>query len=698
MLVTKTLSLSFIRLIIHLLQPLLNYNIQGQSIIDDTKTIKIIVTDKLGFIDFLILIYALDINPVFLGNEIIIKRYKFLFKSQQKKLEPQDTLIITLESFQGQYFLNLNQYAYPAYLAKNLKATIITISITNYSLVNHSLSIKNFVRRNVFTPRNIEVNKPQAVKHDITSNKQELRINSALFIYNLASELLYKSKNKDQTIFDALKEAKSNHGRNHNILEDPVSGVLNYNKLFISIRILASKIHKLNLNQKYIGIMLPNSCSAAITFFSIISSGKISAMINFTSGYYNIINSCKAANINQIITSKQFIRIAKLEPLIDAISSSSSITIIYLEDLKADITIFDKLIAYFFMDYPLKSINPNNCAAILFTSGSEGKPKGVALSHVNILSNAAQISARIHFDHNDIVMNILPIFHCFGLNMGLILPLISGVKVYLYPSPLHYKTIPEIIQKTKATIFFGTDTFLSSYAKVSKLEHYKSIRYILAGAEKLRSKTKNIWKQNFNIDILEGYGVTEASPVISLNTPAFSKDESAGIILPNMSFFLKKIDGVQDGGQLYIKGPNVMMGYLHSDEPEIIHPLEDGWHDTGDIAEVDVNLFISIKGRVKRFAKIGGEMISLAVIDGLASDMWPDATSVAATKCDPKKGQKIILVTNCSDAKLEDLRYVIKSSGLTEIYVPSQLIIIEQIPLLGSGKVDYSKIQEIVNL
>jgi acyl-[acyl-carrier-protein]-phospholipid O-acyltransferase/long-chain-fatty-acid--[acyl-carrier-protein] ligase len=386
---------------------------------------------------------------------------------------------------------------------------------------------------------------------------------------------------------------------------------------------------------------------------------------------------------------------ANLEALIQEISSS--IDIIYLEDIKADITIFDKIDAYLFMLRPLKKINPNNCAAILFTSGSEGRPKGVALSHVNILSNAAQISARIHFDHNDIVMNILPIFHCFGLNMGLILPLISGVKVFLYPSPLHYKTIPEIIYKSKATIFFGTDTFLSSYAKVSKLEQYRSIRYVLAGAEKLRSKTKEIWKKNFNIDILEGYGVTEASPVISLNTPAFNKVESAGIILPHMQFFLKNINGVKDGGQLYIKGPNVMMGYLHTDEPEVINSLKDGWHDTGDIAEVDENLFISIKGRVKRFAKIGGEMISLATIDGIACDMWPEATSVAAAKFDPKKGQKIILITNCINAKLEDLRSLMKSSGLPEIYVPAQLVIVEQIPLLGSGKADYFKIQELIN-
>ena len=692
--VIELASLPFLRFVANFIQPFLNYTIQGKEIINNLSANKIIVTDKINIIELLILIHIFEISPVFLANELIIQRYKFLFKGISKKPEPNDTLIITLESFQGQYFLNLNQYAYPAYVAKKLKATIISVSIVNYAQFENPIGKINYLFGRVFLPRSIEVRKPEHLSPNNQLDKHQFRVSNALFIYNIASNLLYRSKNKYQTIFEALKASAVQHGMGHHILEDPTSGVLNYRKTLISIRVLANKIHNLKIKGKSIGIMLPNSCGAAITFLSVMSSGKISAMINFTSGYYNIFNSCKAAGINEIITSRLFIETANLEPLIESISNS--ITIIYLEDIKADITILDKFIGYLFMRYPIIDINPNNCATILFTSGSEGKPKGVALSHNNILSNAAQISAQIHFDHNDIVMNILPVFHCFGLNMGLILPLISGVKVYLYPSPLHYKTIPEIIHKSNATIFFGTDTFLSSYAKVSKFEQYKSIRYILAGAEKLRSNTKHVWKENFNIDILEGYGVTETSPVISLNTPAFNKCESTGIILPHIEFFLKKVDGVNQGGQLYVKGPNVMMGYLHSDEPEVITPLEDGWHDTGDIVEIDENKFLSIRGRVKRFAKIGGEMISLAIIDGFASDIWPEATSVAAAKFDPKKGQKIVLITNCLEAKLEDLRSLIKSAGLTEIYVPAQLIIIEQIPLLGSGKVDYSKIQELI--
>jgi acyl-[acyl-carrier-protein]-phospholipid O-acyltransferase/long-chain-fatty-acid--[acyl-carrier-protein] ligase len=683
----------FFKFLAMLARPFCRYKIFGSEWDHDEQSKKIIIIDRLGFIELFILINLLNIQPVFLEDEPIIRQFKFLFRPTKTKLKKKETLIVSLESLKGLSFLSLNEYAYLAYMAGKLHAEIIPISITHHHTLNIPIINSCHSLKKLFFQAKIEFLPKAELCFDTNLSKKQRRQLNANSIYNISSELIYKSKNTDQTIYNALTEAARQFGHSHEILEDPLLGKLNYQKTLIAIRLFANKFDALLDAQQTIGLMLPNACGAAISFFSLLSAGKTPAMINFTSGQFNILNSCKAADIKEIITSKSFIKNANLEPLIETLKEQ--FTIHYIEDIKSSISAMDKLMSFLLKEYPLKRASPDDIAAILFTSGSEGKPKGVALSHRNILSNAAQTAARIHFDHTDIVLNILPVFHCFGLNIGLILPMISGVKVYLYPTPLHYKTIPELIHKIRATIFFGTDTFLSSYAKVSKREQYETIRYVIAGAEKLKLKTKALWKEKFNIHVLEGYGVTETSPVISLSTPAFNKDESAGLFLPKINYSLAEVVGVKDGGRLSVKGPNIMMGYLHADQPGVIQPTPDGWYDTGDIVEIDSSGFLSIKGRAKRFAKIGGEMISLAAVDGFASELWPDALSAAVAQTDPKKGQAIILLTTHVSAKLEDLRAHIKSIGLTELYVPSQLVVVEELPLLGSGKIDYTKLSEL---
>ena len=327
-------------------------------------------------------------------------------------------------------------------------------------------------------------------------------------------------------------------------------------------------------------------------------------------------------------------------------------------------------------------------AAILFTSGSEGVPKGVVLSHRNMLANAAQAAARIDFGRQDKVFNVLPVFHSFGLTVGVVLPLVSGVRIYLYPSPLHYRTVAELIYGVNATIMFGTDTFLSGYARVAHPYDFRSLRYILAGAEPVKESTRKTYMEKFGLRILEGYGVTETAPALALNTPMFNKFGTVGRILPGMEARLEKVEGVEEGGRLFVRGPNVMLGYLKVDNPGVLEPPAEGWHDTGDIVTIDAQGFVTIKGRAKRFAKVGGEMISLAAVEMLAGDLWPNALSAVVAVPDPRKGERLILVTQQKDATRSQFQAFARDRGASELMMPSEVMILDKMPLLGSGKVD----------
>jgi len=412
----------------------------------------------------------------------------------------------------------------------------------------------------------------------------------------------------------------------------------------------------------------------------------VPAMINFTAGVMNIRSGCRAANIKYIVTSRTFVERAHLDKIVEALALD--LNVIFLEDVRREITRADKLRGFLAARRPLVQRAAADPAAILFTSGSEGMPKGVVLSHRNILANAAQAEARIDFGRTDKVFNILPVFHSFGLTVGLILPLVSGVRIYLYPSPLHYRIVPEMIYGVNATIMFGTDTFLAGYARSAHAYDFRSLRYILAGAEPVKEATRRAYMEKFGLRILEGYGVTETAPVLAINTPMFNKFGTVGRLMPGMEARLESVPGIEEGGRLYVRGPNVMLGYVRAENPGVIERPPEGWHDTGDIVTIDAEGFIAIKGRAKRFAKIGGEMISLAAVEALAAELWPDAMSGVATVPDARRGERLVLVTNKTDARRSDLVAFARARGASEMMVPAQVLALDKLPLLGSGKID----------
>jgi acyl-[acyl-carrier-protein]-phospholipid O-acyltransferase / long-chain-fatty-acid--[acyl-carrier-protein] ligase len=357
--------------------------------------------------------------------------------------------------------------------------------------------------------------------------------------------------------------------------------------------------------------------------------------------------------------------------------------------MRASTTTMDKLRAALGAGSPLTQRRPDDPAVVLFTSGSEGAPKGVALSHANLLANITQIGTRFDLRLTDICFNPLPMFHAFGLTGGLLLGLVSSMKVYLYPTPLHYREIPKTIDKAQATFLLGADTFLAHYVRNADETAFASLRYIIAGAEAVKAETRRLYMEKFGLDILEGYGVTEASPVIAVNAPAFSEVGTVGRLLPFVEPSFEPAPGIEDGARLFIRGPNVMLGYYRAENPGAIEALAGGLYDTGDIVAIDAQGFVVIKGRAKRFAKIAGEAVSLAAVEDFVAGLWPEHVAVAVAAPDAKRGERVILATTKPGATQAEAQAWMKARGASEIMHPSSIVVLDAIPLLGSGKTNY---------
>lgn len=550
------------------------------------------------------------------------------------------------------------------------------------------------VNRRWFPKVRVSVLEPVRLTVDNQLKGKARRMAAGAALYQIMSDLIFRTTNTNRSVLAAVVEAARIHGAGRTAVEDPVAGALSYRKLLIGARALGEKVIGLSVENEALGVLLPNANGAAAAILAVMSSGRVPAMINFSAGPASILAACKAAQVKTILTSRAFLEKAKLQPLADQLSAH--VSIVHLEDLRADIAPLDKLRAFLRYERPLMARAGADRAAILFTSGSEGAPKAVVLSHQNILANCAQVSARLDIGRTDKIFNVLPVFHSFGLTAGLIYPLTIGCPIYLYPSPLHYRIIPELVYGSNATVLAGTDTFLAGYARSAHPYDFRSLRYVIAGAEPVKEATRKTYMEKFGLRILEGYGVTETSPVLAINTPMFNRVSTVGRILPGMDMRLETVPGIAEGGRLIVRGPNVMAGYMKADQPGVLQPPENGWHDTGDIVVIDKDGFIAIKGRAKRFAKIAGEMVSLAAVEAIASDCWPGALSAAASAPDARKGEKIILVTDREKATRADFQTFAKAHGANELMIPAEVHVVKAVPVLGSGKVDFVGVSRLL--
>lgn len=517
---------------------------------------------------------------------------------------------------------------------------------------------------------------------------------SARAIYDVMTHAAFAASDTRRSLLQGMLDAYAWHGGHHVIASDMMRVDMNYRQLFTRAFVLKEKLAALLApDETYVALLLPNSLGALVTFTAVQALGKVPCMLNFSSGETNILHACHIATVKTVLTSRVFIEKGKFEALIEAVGKEYKV--IYLEDIRPTVTLKDKLLglgqalfARTALQKVLERTKPDEPAVILYTSGSEGVPKGVALSHANLMANMAQATSRLDLMPRDILFNALPVFHSFGLSVGMLLPVMRGIKTFLYPSPVHYRVIPELVYDTDATVMLGTDTFYNGYAHYAHSYDFWNIRLAVAGAEKLRDATRHHYQNHFRIDILEGYGVTETSPVISFNTPLEHKTGSVGRPFPGIECRTEAVAGMERGGRLFVRGLNVMLGYLKADKPGVIQPQGE-WYDTGDIVEIDAEGFITILGRAKRFAKIGGEMVSLLATEEFAATLQPDMAHAAIAIPDERKGEQIILFTEDSGLTKEHLVKHARASGVAEISLPRHVLFLEAIPRLGNGKIDY---------
>ncbi len=505
---------------------------------------------------------------------------------------------------------------------------------------------------------------------------QDIMVNTAVMTTNL-----------DQTLFAALVEAKETRDTGVPAVEDALGTRLSYKKLILGAQVMGRKLEPMAPVGAAVGVLLPNSAGVAVTFFALQGIGRVPAMLNFTAGAQNMLSACKAAKVDVILTSKAFVDKARLADVVEKLAAVHRI--VYLEDVKATIGTGDKIRGLLDGTHARVVRKADDPAAILFTSGSEGTPKGVVLSHKNILANAFQCLHRIAVNGQDKVFNVMPVFHSFGLTGGLIMPLIGGVPVFLYPSPLHYRIVPELVYGSNSTIMFGTDTFLNGYARSAHPYDFHRVRLIVSGAEAVKDRTRQVYMEKFGVRILEGYGVTETAPVLAINTPLANKSGTVGRLAPLMEARLDPVSGITDGGRLYVRGPNVMLGYMRAENPGVLEPPHEGWHDTGDIVAIDAQGFITIKGRAKRFAKIGGEMVSLSAVEAMSAELWPSLITLVVSVPDARKGEKLVLMTTDPACTREAFAKYARQKGASDLSVPGEVLVVDRIPLLGSGKPDY---------
>jgi len=690
-------------------RPLFRLRVQGDKSVFQADKLLIIANHE-SFLDGLLLGLFLPVNPVFVVHTGIARLWYFrliLSLADYLVVDPTSPMamkkvIKLVESGrpvmifpEGRITVTGNLmkvYEGPAFVAAKTGATVVPVRLDGgarsyFSRVSGKMPKRLFPKISISILPATHIAMPDAPSAKLRRRK------AGEAMRRLMQEMIFASHPK-QTLYTAFIDATEIYGRKRRLLEDMKQIEYSYNDLLKMVLVLGRLVARVTLERERVGLLLPNVAPTLSLIFGLTALRRVPAMLNYTSGTDGLQAACVAAQIRTIVASRAFVEQAKLA---DKLSQLKEVRIVYLEDLREQVGLMDKLwLVIYALRFP-RAIElraaPDDPAVVLFTSGSEGKPKGVVLSHRALLSNIAQIRAVIDFSVDDKVLNALPIFHSFGLTAGALLPVLTGANLFLYPTPLHYRVIPELAYDRSCTVLFGTSTFLGNYAKFAHPYDFFRLRYVIAGAEKLSDAVRGQWFEKFGIRIFEGYGATETAPVLSVNTPMAYRTGTVGHLLPGIEYKLEPVPGIEGGGLLHVRGPNVMSGYLRFEKPGELEPpsssMGDGWYSTGDIVNFDEDGFLKIVGRVKRFAKVAGEMVSLEVVEKMAVTASPSGAHAASTQADPQRGETIVLFTTDAALTRDALQTVARSNGWPEIAVPRKIQRVDALPLLGTGKLDY---------
>lgn len=677
--------------------------IHGVNKIDLTKP-SLIIPNHVSLLDAVLLSFCLPKKATFVVNTEIAKRFAFFLRFRKhiaidplnpysirhmlRVIRKGETLVIFPEGRITTTGGLMKIYSGVGYLAMRTGATVYPIAINGLERSLFSY-LQGKLRCSLFPAVTMTVGTPFTIDRDENRSMREQKASANDLILRTMQEELFHSRMKQNVnLFDEVLAAARLNGPKMEIAKDLTSAI-NYRTLLIGSYLLGNKLQQPLRGRAAVGVFLPNSVGHLVTLLALFCVGKTPAILNFSLGIRSLLDCCETAHLDTILTSRAFIEKGKLEPIIAGLSPS--VQIIYLEDLKASATAFDKLAALAAYVTKRKAA-PSTNELILFTSGSESKPKGVVLTHTNLYANIQQVTSMIDITSRDKFFNALPMFHSFGLTAGTLLPVIKGIPVYLYPSPLHYKAIAELVYDQNATILFGTSTFMAGYGRMAHPYNFYSLRYVFAGAEKLKDDVRKLWMDKFGVRIFEGYGATETAPILALNTPLANKPGTVGRLVPGMSYRLDPVAGIDEGGELLVKGPNVMKGYLIHGKGFV--PAGE-WYRTGDLVTADKEGFLRIQSRLKRFAKIGGEMVSLNLVEELAMQCFGHSDFAAITVNDQRKGERVLLFTTDETVQLNQLRAYLTEKQYSPLLIPGTMQVIKALPLLGSGKTDYVSLKQL---
>lgn len=695
------------------------YKVEVENHSDFSSSRQLIISNHQSFLDGLLVGLFLPVCPTFVVHTTVLNNWFFKFglsfvdylavdtskpmamKKVAELIKSGKPVVIFPEGRITTTGNLMKVYEGSGFIAYKTDADIVPVYIDGAVYTKFSRHHKH--PRKLFSPVRISIGEKRKITFNETDEKlmaKEKRRKSGEQMRRILQETMFQFQPKE-TLFQRLLRVKDLYGKKAPIMLDKDQLLdrkvppLNYNDFLLRTVGLGKLMTKISKEGDILGVLLPNVAITPALIFGLNLFKRTPAMLNYTLGSQGLQLACETATIKKIITSRAFLEAGKLQPLVDGLQN---IEILYLEDLKKMMTLKDKLWLIGYGMRNLKKLSqsqkPEDTAVILFTSGSESAPKGVVLSNQALLANVDQCRTVIDLNPEDKVLNSLPLFHSFGLTGGTLLPLLTGTPTILYPSPLHYKIIPEIAYEHNCNVIFGTNTFFNQYGKNAHPYDFKQMKYVVAGAEKLNPDVRNLWFEKFGIRIFEGYGSTECAPVISVNTPVSCKFGSVGIIMPGIEYKFNPVPGVDVGGEFLVRGPNLMTGYmLHSNPGKIQFPGEDGWYNTGDIVSVDSDNFLTIQGRVKRFIKVAGEMVSLEVVEKIARQAEPNNSHAATSKPDASKGEMAVLFTTSKTLSRNDLTKAARDLGIGELMVAKQIIQVDSIPVLGTGKTDYVKLK-----